>query len=92
MRESNRFYEALPKHKTELIDGQLYIAGSFSKSAMMLGYMVEKLGERYVVGTTFALRGSYDPAKNCLSDTTAHLSENKNAHSDNSMCSQDNPL
>ena len=48
MKESMRFYEALPKHKAELVDGQMYIAGSLAKSAMALGYMVEKLGAAYV--------------------------------------------
>lgn len=48
MRESMRFYEALPKHKAELVDGKLVIGGSLEKSAMMLGYMVEKLGAAYV--------------------------------------------
>lgn len=48
MKESMRFYEALPKHKAELVDGRLYIGGSLAKSAMALGYMVEKLGARYV--------------------------------------------
>jgi len=43
-----RFYEALPKHKAELVGGQMYIGGSLAKSAMMLGYMVEKLGAEYV--------------------------------------------
>jgi hypothetical protein len=31
------FHDSLPKHKAELIDGQLYIGGSLAKSAMMLG-------------------------------------------------------
>lgn len=48
MRESLRFYDALPKHKAELIDGKMYIGGSLTKSAMTLGYMVEKLGAAYV--------------------------------------------
>ncbi len=48
MRESLRFYDALPKHKAELVDGKMYIGGSLAKSAMALGYMVEKLGARYV--------------------------------------------
>lgn len=48
MRESLRFYNALPKHKAELVDGQMYIGGSLAKSAMMLGYMVEKLGAVYI--------------------------------------------
>ncbi|MBC7778140.1 MAG: Uma2 family endonuclease [Phycisphaerae bacterium] len=48
MRESLRFYDALPKHKAELVDGQMYIGGSLAKSAMALGYMVEKLGAAYV--------------------------------------------
>ena len=48
MKESLRFYEALPKHKAELVDGQMYIGGSLAKSAMTLGYMVEKLGAAYV--------------------------------------------
>ncbi len=48
MRESLRFYDALPKHKAELVDGKMYIAGSLAKSAMALGYMVEKLGADYV--------------------------------------------
>ena len=48
MRESLYFYNALPKHKAELVDGQLYIGGSLAKSAMTLGYMVEKLGAKYV--------------------------------------------
>jgi Uma2 family endonuclease len=42
------FHDSLPKHKAELIDGQLYIGGSLAKSAMMLGYMVEALGAAYV--------------------------------------------
>ena len=45
---STTFYEALPKHKAELVDGQLYIGGSLAKSAMALGYMVHRLGARYV--------------------------------------------
>ena len=48
MRESLQFYDALPKYKAELVDGQLYIGGSLAKSAMTLGYMVEKLGAQYV--------------------------------------------
>ncbi len=47
-RKSFRFYDALPKHKAELIDGKLILGGSLSKSAMALGYMVENLGAAYV--------------------------------------------
>jgi len=50
MKDSARFYNALPKHKAELVDGKMYIAGSLAKSAMLLGYMVEKLGAAYVAG------------------------------------------
>jgi len=42
------FYDALPKHKAELVDGKLIIGGSLEKSAMMLSYMVEALGAQYV--------------------------------------------
>lgn len=42
------FYDALPKHKAELVDGKLIIGGSLEKSAMMLSYMVEALGAKYV--------------------------------------------
>lgn len=49
MKESLHFYDALPKHKAELIDGQLYIGGSLAKSAMTLAYMVENLGAQYVL-------------------------------------------
>lgn len=45
---SSTFYHALPKHKAELIDGKMYVAGSLRKSAMVLGYMVENLGTKYV--------------------------------------------
>lgn len=45
---STIFYEALPKHKAELINGRLYVGGSLAKSAMALGYMVRGLGARYV--------------------------------------------
>jgi hypothetical protein len=47
-RESMRFYDALPKHKAELVDGKMFVGGSLEKSAMTLGYMVEKLGATYV--------------------------------------------
>jgi hypothetical protein len=48
MKASMRFYEALPKHKAELVDGQLLIGGSLAKSAMALGYMLAHLGAAYV--------------------------------------------
>ncbi len=43
-----RFYDALPKHKAELVDGRFIIGGNLRKSAMMLAYMVENLGAQYV--------------------------------------------
>ncbi len=45
----HQFYSALPKHKAELIDGHMYVGGSLRKSAMVMGYMVEKLGAAYVL-------------------------------------------
>lgn len=42
--DSMRFYDALPKRKAELVDGQMYLGGSLTKSVMALGYMVEQLG------------------------------------------------
>jgi Uma2 family endonuclease len=48
MHPSFRFYDALPKHKAELVDGKLYVGGSLRKSAMALGFMVERLGRAYV--------------------------------------------
>jgi hypothetical protein len=47
-RPSMRFYEALPRHKAELVNGQMYLGGSLSKSAMAMGYMIEQLGASYV--------------------------------------------
>lgn len=49
MHQSDQFYSALPKYKAELVDGQMYIAGSLRKSAMVLGYMVEQLGAEAVL-------------------------------------------
>lgn len=49
MKEHRVFYEALPKHKAELIDGKMYVGGSLAKSAMMLGYMVENMGAETVL-------------------------------------------
>jgi Putative restriction endonuclease len=43
-----RFYEALPRHKAELVNGQMYLGGSLRKSAMAMGYMIEHLGAAYV--------------------------------------------
>ena len=48
MRKSRKFYDALPKHKAELVDGKMIVGGSLEKSAMTLGYMVENLGAKYV--------------------------------------------
>ena len=45
----HQFYSALPKHKAELIDSRMYVGGSLRKSAMVMGYMVEKLGAAYLV-------------------------------------------
>lgn len=49
MRKSLKFYDALPKHKAELVDGKMIVGGSLTKSAMTLGYMVENLGAQYVL-------------------------------------------
>lgn len=49
MKKSHKFYDALPKHKAELVDGKMIVGGSLEKSAMTLGYMVENLGAKYVL-------------------------------------------
>lgn len=49
MKKHDTFYNALPKHKVEHLDGKMYVAGSLRKSAMVLEYMVENLGAEAVV-------------------------------------------
>jgi hypothetical protein len=43
------FLSALPKHKAELVNGQVWMSGSLKKSAMVLKYLIENLGAAYVL-------------------------------------------